>query len=139
MLAALDSGGDPDLLGLPGTSSEEVVSAQDDENVTVAATAKEGASSKTKSFEFERVYNPGDSQNNVFADVGPLLTSLVDGYVSSLFLFSNYFDNVSSNKSRFCNNIEIGTLISKRLSVENKGKFSQLTREDFVTIAKLSH
>ena len=43
------------------------------------------------------------------------------------------------NKGRFCNNSEIDTLISKRLSVENKVKLSQLTRADFVTIAKLTH
>ena len=43
------------------------------------------------------------------------------------------------NKGRFCNNSEIDTLISKRLSVENKVKLSQLARADFVTIAKLTH
>ena len=37
------------------------------------------------------------------------------------------------------NNSEIETLISKRLSVENKAKLTQLTRADFVTIAKLTH
>jgi len=80
MLAELDSGGDPDLLGLPGTPSEEVVVAQDDENVSVSATIKDGSATKAKAFEFERVYNPADSQNNVFDDVAPLLTSLLDGY-----------------------------------------------------------
>ena len=34
---------------------------------------------------------------------------------------------VAANKSRFCNNSETDTLISKRLSVENKAKISQLT------------
>ena len=43
------------------------------------------------------------------------------------------------NKGRFCDKIEIYTLIPKRLSVENKAKLSQLTRADFVTIAKLTH
>ena len=81
MLAELDSGGDRDLLGLPGTLSEEVVMAQDDENVFVSATIKEGSATKAKAFEFERVYSPTDTQNNVFEDVAPLLTSLLDGYV----------------------------------------------------------
>ena len=44
-----------------------------------------------------------------------------------------------SNKGRFCNNSEIETLLSKRLSVENKAKLSQLTRADLVTIAQLIH
>ena len=35
-----------------------------------------------------------------------------------------------SNKGRFCNNSEIDTLISKRLSAESKAKLSQLTRAD---------
>ncbi len=34
-----------------------------------------------KAFEFERVYNPTDTQDTVFDDVAPLLTSLLDGYV----------------------------------------------------------
>ena len=79
MLSELDSGGDPDLLGLPGTPSEEVVMSQDDENVSVSATIKDGSATKAKMFEFERVYSPTDSQDNVFEDVAPLLTSLLDG------------------------------------------------------------
>ena len=47
--------------------------------------------------------------------------------------------SILSNKGRFCNNSEVDTLISKRLSVENKSKLSQLTRADFVTILKLTH
>ncbi len=43
MLSKLDAGGDPDLLGLPNTPSEEVVMAHDDENVMVAAPNKEGS------------------------------------------------------------------------------------------------
>ena len=43
------------------------------------------------------------------------------------------------NKGRFCNNSEINTLISKRLSVENNAKPSQLTRADFVTIPQSTH
>ena len=46
---------------------------------------------------------------------------------------------LSTNKGRFYNNNEINALISKRLSVENKAKLSQLTRADFVRIAKLAH
>ena len=42
------------------------------------------------------------------------------------------------NKGRFLNNSQIDTLISKRLSIEDKAKLSQLTSADFVTIAKLA-
>ena len=48
-------------------------------------------------------------------------------------------ETLSTNKGMFCKNSEIDTLISKRLSVENKAKLSQLTRADFVAIAKLIH
>ena len=43
------------------------------------------------------------------------------------------------NQGRFCNNSEIGALIAKRLSVENKVKLSQLTWADFVIIARFTH
>ena len=42
-------------------------------------------------------------------------------------------------RAYFVKNSEIDTLISKGLSVENKAKLSQLTRADFVTISKLTH
>ena len=44
---------------------------------------------------------------------------------------------IGANKSRFCNNSDIDTLFSKPISVENKVKLSQLTRADFVALAKL--
>ena len=47
--------------------------------------------------------------------------------------------DIGKNKGRFCNNSDIATLISKRLSVENKAKLYQLTRADSVAIAKLTH
>ena len=53
-----------------------------------------------------------------------------------LFLFF-FWDAV--NKGRFRNNSKIDTLISKRLSVENKAKLSHLTWADFETIAQLTH
>ena len=48
-------------------------------------------------------------------------------------------ETLSTNKGRLCNNSQIDTLNSKRLSVENKAKLSQLTRAGFATIAKLTH
>ena len=59
--------------------------------------------------------------------------------VGRLSLKLNKTRGVTVNKGRFCNNIEIDTLISKRLYVENKAKLSQLTRADFATIAKSTH
>ena len=47
--------------------------------------------------------------------------------------------SLATNKGRFGNNSQIDILISKRLSVENKAKLSQLTRADFATIAKFTH
>ena len=35
--------------------------------------------------------------------------------------------------------VDFVTIVSERLSVENKAKLSQLTRADFVTVAKLTH
>ena len=46
-------------------------------------------------------------------------------------------ETLSTNKGRFCNNSEIYTLISKRLSVENKAKLSQLT--NLVDISRNEH
>ena len=44
-----------------------------------------------------------------------------------------------NNKGSFGNNNQSDTLISKRLSVENKAKLSQLTRADFVTMVKVTY
>ena len=55
----------------------------------------------------------------------------------SMFVFMNG-ERGYGNQGRFCNNSEMDTLISKRLSVENKAKLSQLARADFVTIARLT-
>lgn len=64
-------------LGLPGTSSEQVIHAVDDENVSVT-TSKPMSIPKT--FEYEHVYFPGDDQEIIFEEVRPLITSLLDGY-----------------------------------------------------------
>ncbi|KAG8011311.1 Kinesin-like protein KIF25, partial [Nibea albiflora] len=60
-------------------SSEEVVSAISDDTVLVNCT-KTGMPAQNKIFEFERVHGPEDSQDVVFEEVRPLLTSLLDGY-----------------------------------------------------------
>ncbi|KAJ8315077.1 hypothetical protein KUTeg_007227 [Tegillarca granosa] len=65
---------DPNTLGRPGFKSEVVVHGVDDENVCVR-TAKHN-----KVFEYERVYGPTEKQDGVFAEVQPMLTSLLDGY-----------------------------------------------------------
>ena len=39
-----------------------------------------GPQLSTKLFEFDRVFSPHDSQEAVFGEVSPLLTSLLDGY-----------------------------------------------------------
>ncbi|XP_077949455.1 kinesin-like protein KIF25 isoform X1 [Gasterosteus aculeatus] len=60
-------------------SSEEVVSAISSDTVMVNC-IKTGTPVQNKMFEFERVYGPEDSQEAVFQEVKPLLTSLMDGY-----------------------------------------------------------
>ncbi|XP_034756096.1 kinesin-like protein KIF25 [Etheostoma cragini] len=60
-------------------SSEEVVSAVSDDTVMVNC-VKAGIPVQNKMFEFERVHGPEDSQDAVFEEVKPLLTSLLDGY-----------------------------------------------------------
>lgn len=65
---------DQGSLGKSGTRSEVVVHFVDDENVC-CRTAKHN-----KVFEFERVFGPAETQNGVFDEVQPMLTSLLDGY-----------------------------------------------------------
>ncbi|KAM3861100.1 kinesin-like protein KIF25 [Diretmus argenteus] len=60
-------------------SSEEVVHAVSDDTVLVNC-LKTGSPVQSKMFEFERVHGPEDSQDAVFEEVKPLLTSLLDGY-----------------------------------------------------------
>nr|XP_039248539.1 kinesin-like protein KIF25 [Styela clava] len=64
-------------LGKPGSSSEQVVHAIDDENISVLSTKPAAI---PKAFEFEHVYFPGDAQDLIFEEVQPLITSLLDGY-----------------------------------------------------------
>ncbi|NXP13685.1 KIF25 protein, partial [Thinocorus orbignyianus] len=59
--------------------SEKVAYAADDETVLVKCN-RPGHASINKTFQFERVYSASESQDIVFADVAPLLTSLLDGY-----------------------------------------------------------
>ncbi|XP_030626777.1 kinesin-like protein KIF25 [Chanos chanos] len=59
--------------------SQEVVQAISDDTVLVNC-AKAGSPIMNKMFEFERVHAPEDSQDAVFEEVKPLLTSLLDGY-----------------------------------------------------------
>ncbi|XP_053470273.1 kinesin-like protein KIF25 [Ictalurus furcatus] len=61
------------------SSSEVVVQAVSDDSVLVNCT-KPGSPVMNKMFEFERVHGPEDSQDAVFEEVKPLLTSLLDGY-----------------------------------------------------------
>nr|XP_019953321.1 PREDICTED: kinesin-like protein KIF25 isoform X1 [Paralichthys olivaceus] len=64
----------------PGpASSEEVVCAISDDTVMVNC-LKTGMPVQNKMFEFERVHGPEDSQDTVFDEVKPLITSLLDGY-----------------------------------------------------------
>ncbi|KAM9339655.1 kinesin-like protein KIF25 [Symphorus nematophorus] len=67
------------ISGSGPASSEEVISAISDDTVMVNC-IKTGMPVHNRMFEFERVHGPEDSQNAVFEEVKPLLTSLLDGY-----------------------------------------------------------
>ncbi|KAM4866020.1 kinesin-like protein KIF25 [Thomomys bottae] len=62
-------------LGDPG----EVTLALDDETVLVKC-CRPGHPTPDRTYSFDRVYGPAESQLAVFEDVRPLLTSLLDGY-----------------------------------------------------------
>ena len=80
LIAALDSGGVSRDLGKVGTAFEQVVNVVDDETVSVLPNkAMSGSTIQKKKFEFERVYEQNATQEFVFEDVSPLLTSLLDG------------------------------------------------------------
>ncbi|KAJ8027509.1 Kinesin-like protein KIF25 [Holothuria leucospilota] len=79
-ILSFDGGSDHgELIHRPSCSREEVISVIDDETLSIKCD-RPGAPTSTKSFEFERVFGPNDSQSDVFSDIKPLLTSLLDGY-----------------------------------------------------------
>nr|XP_061785143.1 kinesin-like protein KIF25 isoform X1 [Nerophis lumbriciformis] len=67
------------LLGSGPVSSEQIVHAISDDTVVVNC-MKAGVPAQSKMFEFERVHGPEDSQETVFEEIKPLLTSVLDGY-----------------------------------------------------------
>ncbi|XP_077976989.1 kinesin-like protein KIF25 isoform X2 [Glandiceps talaboti] len=79
-LMPYDTGSDDvSTLGKLGSLSEQVVHVVDDENVLVKS-SRQGHAATNKGFEFEKVYFPTETQELVFEEVQPLLTSLLDGY-----------------------------------------------------------
>ncbi|CAI5770454.1 KIF25 isoform X1 [Podarcis lilfordi] len=71
--------GESDLKDRQRKIPENVVCEADDETVFVKCN-RPGHALINKTFQYERVYSASDSQVTVFADVAPLLTSLLDGY-----------------------------------------------------------
>ncbi|XP_032881594.1 kinesin-like protein KIF25 [Amblyraja radiata] len=63
----------------PGTESENVIHLIDNETIQVKCN-RSGHTAVNKTFEFERVYGPSNSQESIFEEVCPLLTSLLDGH-----------------------------------------------------------
>ncbi|XP_018590623.2 kinesin-like protein KIF25 [Scleropages formosus] len=59
--------------------SEQVIRAISDDTILVNS-SKAGSSTVNKMFDFDRVHGPEDTQDAVFEEVRPLLTSLLDGY-----------------------------------------------------------
>ena len=79
LIAAIDSAGVNRDLGKAGTASEQVVNVIDDETISVLPNKAISGPIQRKQFEFERVYDQDASQEFVFEDFAPLLTSLLDG------------------------------------------------------------
>lgn len=69
----------PSTSGSGSASSEEVIYAVSEDTLMVNC-LRTGMPVQNKLFEFERVHGPDDSQDAVFEEVRPLLTSLMDGY-----------------------------------------------------------
>ncbi|XP_063297850.1 kinesin-like protein KIF25 [Pelobates fuscus] len=57
----------------------EVIFAADDETLLLKS-CRTGYPINEKIYNFERVFHPSESQNSVFQDVSPLITSVLDGY-----------------------------------------------------------
>ena len=70
---------------------------------------------------------------------GNKIYMIIDILISKRLSVENKAKLSQLTRADFGNYIENNTLISKRLSVENKAKLSQLTKADFVTISKLTH
>ncbi|XP_039604354.1 kinesin-like protein KIF25 isoform X1 [Polypterus senegalus] len=70
---------DTETLFRCGSISEKVIHAVNDDTIFVSS-SRPGYPTVNKRIEFERVYSSEESQEVVFADVRPLITSLLDGY-----------------------------------------------------------
>ena len=70
----------------------------------------------------------GPNQGGVLLNTSPIEYKLLTDVGKMHFSIKRNI--ITLNKGRFCNNSQIDTLISKRLSVENKAKLSQLETQD---------
>ncbi|XP_058526630.1 kinesin-like protein KIF25 [Ochotona princeps] len=72
--------GEPeDTVSQDSPDSREVARAVDSETVVVQC-CRPGHPPINKTYTFERVYGPAETQSKIFGEVQPLLTSLLDGY-----------------------------------------------------------
>lgn len=72
--------------------SGEVAVTFPEEDVLVLA-----SSSGDKSYEFDRVYNPQSTQESVFVDTEPLVTSVLDGYNVCIFAYGQVSEPLSQD------------------------------------------
>ncbi|XP_071506811.1 kinesin-like protein KIF25 [Diadema antillarum] len=75
----LEHVGSNTLSNRQGDTAEEVVYVVDEESMGVIC-SRPGHPQINRTFEFERVYSQTEDQDDVFSEVKPLLTSLIDGY-----------------------------------------------------------
>ena len=78
--------------------SEVVVSYPEESQIKISIDRDNGRKSKLKVFEFDKVFDPSSSQENIYEGVEPLITSLVDG--TNVCIFACKIDKFNFNISK---------------------------------------
>uniref|UniRef100_A0A7S3EEJ2 Kinesin-like protein n=1 Tax=Rhodosorus marinus TaxID=101924 RepID=A0A7S3EEJ2_9RHOD len=86
-----------------------------------------------KSYEFDRVYGPEDSQETVYEDISPLVTSVLDGYDVCIFAYGQ----TGSGKT-YTMNGEKGQMGINHRALEELFQISRETSDRFETSISIS-
>ena len=62
---------------------------------------------RSNKYSYDAVYEAGNSQESVFADVEPIVTSVMDGYNVCIFAYG---------QTGMCKHLKVTTLVSQKLS-----------------------
>ncbi|XP_064976595.1 kinesin-like protein KIN-14F isoform X1 [Musa acuminata AAA Group] len=71
---------------LPGQLSGNTLGSIDEGNITIVTPSKYGKEGR-RSFNFNKVFGPSSSQEEVFSDTQPLIRSILDGYNVCIFAY----------------------------------------------------